>query len=406
MELIVDSSAASEAVLLAAYYFGLVKDQRIVIKRDGSSHSNDQIPRLHLADGLTITEAIVIIKYLASLIRRDIADSLYNIRNQPELDRWLSFAAEKNFQCSDASTLHTLNSHLSTSSFFAAQHITIVDLVLFSSIHQWMVSSSARERLSNQNITRWYNHIQHLPGIYQVEGIPIPFIEIEVDDGVLPTFHTSLGEQQHPREKQTENKKEKKTGSVVKKEKSHEENDVKGNKVILERPLDDVTRLEIRVGFIIKAWNHPDADTLYCEEIDIGEPQPRKIASGLREHISRENFEGQKVLVLCNMKEKKLRGFPSHGMILCGKKDLPEGREKIELVRPMKDAKIGERVLFDGLSGEPDLVMNTKTGKDPFTAVQAGFHVDNNGIAYYKEHKFSTSAGDCTCDTIRGGSIS
>lgn len=32
--------------------------------------------------------------------------------------------------------------------------------------------------------------------------------------------------------------------------------------------------------------------------------------------------------------------------------------------------QIGERVSIEGSVGEPDLVMNTKTGKDPFVAVQ------------------------------------
>ena len=28
----------------------------------------------------------------------------------------------------------------------------------------------------------------------------------------------------------------------------------------------DVSRLDFRVGRIVRAWKHPDADTLYCEE--------------------------------------------------------------------------------------------------------------------------------------------
>jgi methionyl-tRNA synthetase len=33
----------------------------------------------------------------------------------------------------------------------------------------------------------------------------------------------------------------------------------------------DISRIDIRVGFITKAWRHPDADSLYVEEIDLGE---------------------------------------------------------------------------------------------------------------------------------------
>ena len=33
--------------------------------------------------------------------------------------------------------------------------------------------------------------------------------------------------------------------------------------------------LEFRVGKIVEAWPHPDSDKLYCEKIDIGEPELR-----------------------------------------------------------------------------------------------------------------------------------
>lgn len=33
----------------------------------------------------------------------------------------------------------------------------------------------------------------------------------------------------------------------------------------------DITRVDLRVGLIRKAWRHPDADSLYVEEMDLGE---------------------------------------------------------------------------------------------------------------------------------------
>lgn len=43
--------------------------------------------------------------------------------------------------------------------------------------------------------------------------------------------------------------------------------------------------LDIRVGKILKAWTHPEADSLYVEEVDVGEPQPRIICSGLVKYV-------------------------------------------------------------------------------------------------------------------------
>lgn len=47
----------------------------------------------------------------------------------------------------------------------------------------------------------------------------------------------------------------------------------------------DVSRLDLRVGRIITADKHPDADSLYVEQVDVGEASPRTVVSGLVKHI-------------------------------------------------------------------------------------------------------------------------
>lgn len=50
--------------------------------------------------------------------------------------------------------------------------------------------------------------------------------------------------------------------------------------------------LDIRVGKVLRAWKHPEADSLYVEEVDIGEPDgPRTICSGLVKYVSQEALE-------------------------------------------------------------------------------------------------------------------
>jgi aminoacyl tRNA synthase complex-interacting multifunctional protein 1 len=67
--------------------------------------------------------------------------------------------------------------------------------------------------------------------------------------------------------------------------------------------LPDICKLEFKVGLITKVWVHPDADKLYCEEIDVGEEGgTRQIASGLRLHYSEEEMLGKRVLVVANLK--------------------------------------------------------------------------------------------------------
>jgi len=95
-------------------------------------------------------------------------------------------------------------------------------------------------------------------------------------------------------------------------------------------------------------WLHEAADKLFCEEIDVGEDEPRQIASGLREHYSLEEMQDKLVCVVCNMKASKIVGFASTGMVLAAK-----GTDKVELVCPPEGSVVGERVYIEGVSGEP-----------------------------------------------------
>lgn len=52
-----------------------------------------------------------------------------------------------------------------------------------------------------------------------------------------------------------------------------------------------ICRLDIRVGLITKAQKHPDADSLYVEEIDVGEGLPRTVVSGLVKYIPLEDMQ-------------------------------------------------------------------------------------------------------------------
>ena len=122
------------------------------------------------------------------------------------------------------------------------------------------------------------------------------------------------------------------------------------------------TKIDIRVGQIVDVWNHPDSDKLFCEHIDVGEELPRSIASGLRHYYSLDEMIDRKVLVVCNLKAAKLAGFKSEGMVLCA-----QDGDKVEFVEPPPSAKVGERILVDGVSGEPETnpnrVKRKKCGK-------------------------------------------
>jgi len=47
----------------------------------------------------------------------------------------------------------------------------------------------------------------------------------------------------------------------------------------------DVSRLNMRIGRIVDVQKHPDADSLYVEQVDVGEGKNRTVVSGLVKHI-------------------------------------------------------------------------------------------------------------------------
>jgi len=103
------------------------------------------------------------------------------------------------------------------------------------------------------------------------------------------------------------------------------------------------SKLDVRVGRVVEAWPHPEADRLFVERIDVGDPEgPRQIVSGLREHYTLEQFIGRNLLALCNMKPARLKNVESHGMVLCAK---DPANNVVELLAVPDECSVGDRVL-------------------------------------------------------------
>lgn len=161
-----------------------------------------------------------------------------------------------------------------------------------------------------------------------------------------------------------------------------------------------MAKLDIRVGLIRKAQKHPDADSLYVEEIDVGEEAPRTVVSGLVKFIPLEEMQNRKVCVLCNLKPVAMRGIKSHAMVLAASN---EDHTKVELVEPPESAAVGERVTFAGYSGEPEASLNAKS--KTWEKLSADLHSNGELVACYKDVPFTTSAGVCKVKSIASGEI-
>lgn len=85
--------------------------------------------------------------------------------------------------------------------------------------------------------------------------------------------------------------------------------------------IEDFTKVELRVGEIKVAEKVPNADKLLRFEIDLGEGRLRQILAGLAEYYAPETLIGRKVVVVANLKPRKMRGLVSEGMICAASRE-------------------------------------------------------------------------------------
>lgn len=170
----------------------------------------------------------------------------------------------------------------------------------------------------------------------------------------------------------------------------------------------DVSKIDIRVGKIISIEKHPDADSLYVEQVDVGEPEgPRTIVSGLVEYVPLEDMQDLSVIVLANLKPRNMRGIKSNGMLLCASN---AEHTAVEPLTPPEGAGVGERIYFgegsnpeeQGEAANPNQLQKKKL----WEAVQPLLSTDGDCRAGFEGQVMMTSAGAVTCKSLTGASIS
>jgi methionyl-tRNA synthetase len=80
--------------------------------------------------------------------------------------------------------------------------------------------------------------------------------------------------------------------------------------------IDDVVKVDLRVGFVKHAEAVDKSDRLLRLEVDLGEAAPRQILAGIKEHYRPEELVGKRVVVVANLEPRKMMGLESHGMVL------------------------------------------------------------------------------------------
>lgn len=78
---------------------------------------------------------------------------------------------------------------------------------------------------------------------------------------------------------------------------------------------DDFTKIKLRVGKVIEASEHPNADKLLVLKVDLGDEQ-RQICAGIKGHYTPEQLIGKNLILVANLASRRMRGLDSQGMLL------------------------------------------------------------------------------------------
>lgn len=100
--------------------------------------------------------------------------------------------------------------------------------------------------------------------------------------------------------------------------------------------IDDVAKLDLRVGEVIKCEKVEKADRLLRLQVDIG-TEVRQIVSSIAKEYTPEEMVGKKIIVIVNLKPAKFRGEESNGMLFAA-------GESASLLIPLRDVPNGTKV--------------------------------------------------------------
>lgn len=102
--------------------------------------------------------------------------------------------------------------------------------------------------------------------------------------------------------------------------------------------LDTFKRIDLRVGLVKHAERVPGSEKLIRLVVDLGELGNRQIIAGLAKWYKPEDFVGKYIVVVANMKPRKMMGYESQGMLLATDTDPPV------IITVEKEVKPGARL--------------------------------------------------------------
>jgi len=84
---------------------------------------------------------------------------------------------------------------------------------------------------------------------------------------------------------------------------------------------DDFTKVDLRIAKVTEAEKVQKSDKLLKIQLDVGELGKRQILAGISKYYTPEELIGKKIVIVSNLKPRKMMGYESQGMILAAKNE-------------------------------------------------------------------------------------
>jgi len=290
--------------------------------------------------------------------------------------------------------MDTLNQNISQSEqtvVFLREQISILTSLAAKKRQNEEAGEIKRLLAENEQLAKELTQLKENLQYYEVQN---GIAQIQVPRSKPDAAAPQVEQQQAPPKQQQQQQQQQQKGKGEKKEKAKKEKPAQQPAAADTADI-NVSKLNMKVGKIVSVEKHPDADTLYVEQVDVGEEKHRQVVSGLVKSYTLEEMQGRVGIFLLNLKPAKMRGVLSEGMIMCA-----SSPEKVETLEVPAGAVIGDRVTCPSFPGEPDNQLNPK--KKHWEAIAKDLAVKEDGVASYKGDPFTIGGkGCCTAPTMR-----
>ena len=117
-----------------------------------------------------------------------------------------------------------------------------------------------------------------------------------------------------------------------------------------------------------------------------------QLVAGLKEHYSKEELEGKKVIIVSNLKPAKIRGIESKGMLLAAE----DKKGKIGILT-VKDAKVGDICNFNNLKN-----LDKEVSFDDFLKIKI---IAKDSKVFYKNMELKVNNEAVSVEKVKNGKV-